>query len=73
MATPINPIFPTIPEAADVFASNQLACEFRLELEYREKFQQHCQWYRETAEKHRQEAVAMKKDINIFGWFLRRS
>lgn len=71
MTTQINPIFPRIPEQRDVFAGNQLVMEFRFEVEYREKFEQHCRWYRETAKKHQQEAEAMKKDTNIFSWFLR--
>jgi hypothetical protein len=64
-------IVPNIPPAADIFASHHLAQEFRREVEYRDDFQQYCQWYRLTAQKHQQELAKMKKDINIFGWFLR--
>lgn len=71
MAVQINPIFPEIPKAADIFANQQLATEFRQEVQYRDNLQQYCLWYRETAKKHHQEIQAMKKDINIFRWFLR--
>ena len=72
MPNHINPIFPVNAEPAEVFATQQLASEFRLEVEDRQKFEQHCQWYRDTAKKHQLELESMKQDLNIFGWFLRR-
>lgn len=55
--------------AAEILKAHQLTREFHQEVEYREDFNQYCQWYYETAERHRQELEKMRGDINIFGWF----
>jgi hypothetical protein len=62
---------PVPPPAAEIFASYQLAYEFRREAEYREELQNYCQWYQMTAQRHRQELKKMRGDINIFGWLNR--
>jgi hypothetical protein len=63
---------PAPPPAADIFASYQLVQEFHREVEYRQEFDRYCEWYRLTAERHRQEFQHMRSDINLFGWFCRR-
>ncbi len=63
-------IFPAPPPPAEIFATHQLAHEFRREAEYRQEFKEYCQWYRQTALQHQQEVAAMRNDINIFGWLV---
>lgn len=58
--------------AADVFQAYQVTHEFHQEVQYREAVQQHCQWYRETAQRHQQEIRRMRGDFNLLGWFLGR-
>lgn len=58
--------------AAEILKAHQLTREFHQEVEYREDFNQYCQWYYETAERHHRELEKMRKDINILGWFLGR-
>ncbi len=64
-------IIPAPPPAAEIFATYQLAYEFRREAEHREALQQYSDWYYITAQRHRQELEKMRGDINIFGWFNR--
>lgn len=45
--------------------------EFYQEVEYREDFDRYCQWYYETADRHRQEMQKMLGDFNLLGWFWR--
>lgn len=72
MSEELQHIFPTPPPPVEMFASHQLAHEFRREAEHRQEFKKYCQWYRQVALQHQQELVAMENDINILGWFLRR-
>lgn len=55
----------------EILQAYQFTAEFYREVQYREDFERHCQWYDETAERHRQELEKMRGDINIFGWFSR--
>ncbi|HEY9875553.1 MAG TPA: hypothetical protein V6D12_19130 [Candidatus Obscuribacterales bacterium] len=64
---------PTIPPAAEIFASYQMAYEFRREAEYRQELNKYCEWYYITVQNNRQELKKMRGDINIFGWLNRRS
>jgi hypothetical protein len=64
-------IIPAIPPAAEIFASYQMAYEFRREAEYRQDLKVYCEWYQLTAQSNRQELAKMRRDINIFGWFNR--
>ncbi|MDV3353420.1 hypothetical protein D0962_12990 [Leptolyngbyaceae cyanobacterium CCMR0082] len=62
------------PPATNVGESiqlQQIAYEFRQEVRYRDDFEAYCQWYYDTAEKHRTELAAMKNDIPFFSWFCR--
>lgn len=72
MPEPFPQIVPAPPQAADVFATHQLAYEFRQEVQYRQEYDRYCEWYRLTAEHNRQELQKMQSDINLFGWFCRR-
>lgn len=65
-------IVPAPPPAADMFATYQLAYEFSQEVEHRQEFEDYCQWYYLTAQRHREELEKMRGDINLFGWFSRR-
>ena len=55
--------------AVEVLELQQIAQDFHREVQYREEFEQYCQWYYQTAERHRQELEAMRADINLFSWF----
>jgi len=59
--------------APEILQVHQLAYDFRDEVEARQTFQHYCQWYYETAQRHQQEFQRMQQDINILGWFRRRS
>ena len=72
MPEPFPQIVPAPPPAADIFATHQLAYEFRQEIEYRQEHERYCQWYHQAAELHRQELQKMQGDVNLFGWFCRR-
>ncbi len=65
-------IAPTPPEsdfaALEVY---QLTQEFHEEVQHRQQFDRHCQWYYATAQKHRREAQKMQNDLNLLGWFRR--
>lgn len=65
-------IIPTPPPAADIFATYRLTHEFYREAQDRQEQERYCEWYRQTAERHRQELQKMQGDINLFGWFCRR-
>ncbi len=71
MSKELQRIFPAPPPPAEMFATHQLAQEFRREAEHRQEFKEYCQWYHQTALQNQQEVAAMHNDINIFGWFLR--
>ncbi|MBD2578022.1 hypothetical protein [Oscillatoria sp. FACHB-1406] len=64
-------ILPAPPPPAEWFATHHLAREFRHEIEARQQFQDYCEWYAETAERHQKELRSMRGDIKLFGWFLR--
>jgi len=63
---------PAPPPANATFAAHQLAWEFRHEVQQRQAHQDYCDWYTEAARQHRQELVKMRRDWNLFGWFVRR-
>ncbi|PSB04723.1 hypothetical protein C7B64_02565 [Merismopedia glauca CCAP 1448/3] len=65
-------IIPVLPPRVSIFASYQVAYEFRREVEYRQALDDYCQWYRQAAEAHQQEFQKLKRDINIVGWFNQR-
>jgi hypothetical protein len=65
-------IIPVLPPRATFFASYRIAHDFRREVESREAWKNHCQWYRQTAAAHQQELEKLRQDINVLGWFNRR-
>lgn len=71
MSDELQRFVPAPPPAADIFATHQLAWEFRRETQHRQAFQRHCEWYRLAVQQHQQEWQAMQGDINLFGWFSR--
>lgn len=52
----------------DPLALQQVAYEFRQEVEYRDAFEAHCQWYYAQAEKNQAELASMKNDIPLLSW-----
>lgn len=72
MREELRQILPTPPPAAEIFATHQMASEFRREAEYRQELERYCKWYQMTAERHQQELQKMQGDINVFGWLCRR-
>jgi hypothetical protein len=55
-------------EAEALLMAHQLSFEFYEEVRFRAAFEEYCQWYQQTAERHRQELEAMRNDINLRGW-----
>lgn len=66
-----QPIAPVPQPEIEILQSYQAAYAFYEEVRLRQAFEQHCQWYQQVAEQHRQELKAMQPDINLFGWFCR--
>jgi hypothetical protein len=64
-------IVPAPPPPADIFATYQLAHDFYREALYRQEQERYGEWYRLTAQRHRQEFHKTQHDINLFGWFCR--
>jgi hypothetical protein len=71
LVSELRHIIPVLPPRSSIFASYQIAYEFRREVESRQAFEEYCQWYRQTAEAHQQELAKLKGDLNILGWFKR--
>ncbi|NEP17393.1 MAG: hypothetical protein F6J97_10880 [Leptolyngbya sp. SIO4C1] len=57
-------------DVTEAFELQQVASEFRQEVDYRDAFERHCRWYADAAEQHRAELAAMQRDIPILHWFL---
>jgi hypothetical protein len=72
MAEQLRYIIPAPPPPADIFATYKLSHEFYREALHRQEHERYCEWYRLTAQSHRQELQKMRDDINLFGWFCRR-
>ena len=73
MSNPLQWLRPAPRPPVEVFAVYQATYEFHRELQYREALEQYCAWYDEVSATHRRELEQMRKDVNIFGWFNRRS
>jgi hypothetical protein len=48
---------------------HHIAQEFRLEVEYRQQFEAHCDWYYHTAQQNRRDYEQMQAELNIREWF----
>ncbi|MDX2097149.1 MAG: hypothetical protein SFW36_05180 [Leptolyngbyaceae cyanobacterium bins.59] len=59
------------PQELEILQAYIVTHDFYREVKEREAFRQYCQWYRETADRHRQELEKMRGDVNVFGWFCR--
>lgn len=59
-------------ENLEALEAIQITQEFHQEIKYRQDFERHCQWYYQTAHRHRNEMQKMLGDFNLLGWFLRR-
>lgn len=66
-------LVPAPEPTPEVLLVYDLTRQFQREVEYREEFDRYCQWYRTTAEQHRQEWQKLQTDWNLLGWFSRRS
>lgn len=66
-----NQFNPMASEVESVIELNQIAQEFRREVEYREAFRQHCHWYYTTARQHQLELMQMRNELNLFELFCR--
>lgn len=60
------------PQVEETFAVHQTTHQFYQEVRVRSEFKDYCDWYRTTAENHRQELERMRGELNIFRWFRRR-
>ena len=58
-----------LPATPDIFAGQQLAHEFRWELDQRQAFDDYCRWYEAIALQNQQEVASMANDIDIRSWF----
>lgn len=59
------------PSQHEIFEAHFLSHRFHREVQQREAFAAYCQWYRQTAERHRQELMRMRGDVNLLSWFRR--
>ncbi len=65
-------IVPVAPQPElEILETHQVTQEFYQEVTDRREFERYCQWYYAAAQRHQQELVQMRSDINLFGWFLR--
>jgi hypothetical protein len=66
-------IIPSAPaEVEEVFGAAEVTREYYDEIKVRSTHKQHCEWYRATAARHRDELEKMRGELNIFAWFRRR-
>lgn len=59
----------TAQDVIEHLVLHQTAQDFRLEVEYREKFEAHCQWYDQTAAENRATQAQMRREANLLAWF----
>lgn len=57
---------------SEAIVAYALTRDFYREVEHREQFEQHCDWYTRTAAANQIERQKMQGDFNLFGWFNRR-
>lgn len=61
--------FDTAQEVIEYLALHQAAQDFRLEVEYREHVEAHCQWYYQTAAENQATLAKMRREPNLLAWF----
>ncbi|NJL45285.1 MAG: hypothetical protein HC922_05100 [Leptolyngbyaceae cyanobacterium SM2_3_12] len=59
----------TPQEGVEYLELHQMAQEFRLEADYRDRFEAYCQWYYRISLQNQQELAAMQSDPDGLGWF----
>lgn len=59
----------THQEVIEYLELHQMAQEFRLETDYRDRVEAYCEWYYRVAQAHQQELATMRLDPNGLGWF----
>jgi hypothetical protein len=74
MQPDFSDLIPVPPQALidEIVQTHQVSQEFYREVQYRQEFEQYCQWYYEAAAAHRRELEQMKGDLNILKWFWRK-
>lgn len=73
MSNPLQWMVPATPPPVEMFAVYQATHDFHREVQYRAALEEYCEWYAQTAATHQREVEQMRHDINVFGWFNRRS
>ncbi|GAP93506.1 hypothetical protein NIES2104_00120 [Leptolyngbya sp. NIES-2104] len=58
------------PELFEIYRSTH---QFYQEVHSRVEHDRYCEWYAEVSEQNRRELEKMRGDVNLFGWFRRRS
>jgi hypothetical protein len=61
----------TSQEIIEYLELHQIAQELHLEIEYREQFEQYCEWYYQTAQQHQQDYARMQLEPNLLSLFNR--
>lgn len=70
MSEELRHIIPALPpKVQEAFAAHQTTREFYQEVRSRHTFNVYCQWYYNTAERHRQELKQMRSELNILSFF----
>lgn len=70
MSNPFHYIIPVPqPDVEEVFAVYRTTQDFYHEVEVRQAFEQHCQWYEQVAQQNRQDLQQMRREVNVMGWF----
>lgn len=64
-----NQLNPAASEVESILELNQIAHDFRQEVQYREAFRQQCQRYYLMAQQHQLEFAQMRHEPNLFAWF----
>ncbi len=59
------------PAVSEALIAHALTRDFYREVEYREEFEQYCDWYHRTATANREEHQRMQRDLNLLAWFNR--
>ena len=58
-------------EFVEVMEGQQLAANFAQEVHYRQEFEAYCRWYAETAAVNQRSLQRMRREFNLFQWFIR--
>ncbi|MBD1821874.1 hypothetical protein H6F51_05100 [Cyanobacteria bacterium FACHB-DQ100] len=65
--------FPSVHIEPELFEIYRSTHQFYQEVQSREAHDRYCEWYAAASEQHRRELEKMRGDVNVFGWFRRRS